>query len=93
MTTTVLVNIALWIIIPLVYIIINMYSKNQKMENIIVNQRVFIRDFLLMSRDFSRLVDKIDMTMWTSSDPELQELFEKIKSMKSVLDGYEESSK
>jgi hypothetical protein len=31
------------------------------------------------------------MTIWTSSDPELQDLFEKIKSMKSILDGYEEN--
>jgi hypothetical protein len=61
------------------------------MEDIILNQRIFVRDFLTMSRDFSRLVDKIDMTIWTSSDPELQDLFEKIKSMKSILDGYEEN--
>jgi hypothetical protein len=62
------------------------------MESIILNQRIFVRDFLTMSKEFSRLVDKIDMTIWTSSDSELQELFEKIKSMKSVLDGYDENA-
>jgi|LakMenE18May11ns_1017448.scaffolds.fasta_scaffold7346859_1 hypothetical protein len=89
--TPIVITVAIWIIIPLVYVIYNLYNKNKKMEDIILNQRIFVRDFLTMSRDFSRLVDKIDMTIWTSSDPELQDLFEKIKSMKSILDGYEEN--
>ena len=89
--TPIVITVAIWIIIQLVYVIYNLYNKNKKMEDIILNQRIFVRDFLTMSRDFSRLVDKIDMTIWTSSDPELQDLFEKIKSMKSILDGYEEN--
>lgn len=89
--TPIVITVAIWLIIPLVYVIYNLYNKNKKMEDIILKQRIFVRDFLTMSRDFSRLVDKIDMTIWTSSDPELQELFEKIKSMKSILDGYEEN--
>lgn len=89
--TPIVITVAIWIIIPLSYVIYNLYNKNKKMEDIILKQRIFVRDFLTMSRDFSRLVDKIDMTIWTSSDPELQELFEKIKSMKSILDGYEEN--
>jgi hypothetical protein len=89
----VIISISIWVIIPLAYMIYNLYSKNKKLEDIIVTQRIFIRDFLTMSKDFSELVNKIDLTIWTSSDPELQQLFEKIKSMKSVLDGYDENSK
>jgi hypothetical protein len=62
------------------------------MENIIVNQRLFVRDFLAMSKQFSEIVNKIEMTMWVNSDPEMNEMFEKIKSLKSILDQYEENA-
>ena len=84
------ITIALWVIIPLAYVIWNLYNKNKKMESIISNQRNFVKDFLQMSKSFSEITNKIEMTMWVNSDPELQELFEKIKQIKELLDSYEE---
>jgi predicted RND superfamily exporter protein len=85
-----IISISLWIIIPLFYVIFNLYNKNKKMESIISNQRNFVKDFLQMSKSFSEITNKIEMTMWVNSDPELQELFEKIKQIKELLDSYEE---
>ena len=87
--TVLVITLALWIIIPLAYVVYNLYSKNKKMENIIIYQREFVKEFLSQSKVFSELVNKIDMTMWVNSDKDLQELFEKIKQMKTVLDSYE----
>ena len=76
-----IITISLWIIIPLGYIVYNLYSKNKRMESIIIYQREFVRAFLAMSKQFSELTNKIDMTMWVQSDPELMQLFEQIKQM------------
>ena len=88
--TPLVITIALWIIIPLSYIIYNLYSKNKKMESIILYQREFVREFLAMSKQFSEMTNKIEMTMWVQSDPELMQLFDQIKQIKSILDNYEE---
>jgi hypothetical protein len=88
--TPLIITVSLWIIIPLAYIVYNLYSKNKRMESIIIYQRDFVRAFLGMSKQFSELTNKIDMTMWVQSDPELMQLFEQIKQMKSILDNYEE---
>jgi hypothetical protein len=43
-----------------------------------------------MSKQFSEMTNKIEMTMWVQSDPELMQLFDQIKQMKTILDNYEE---
>lgn len=88
--TPLVITIALWIIIPLAYIVYNLYSKNKRMESIILYQREFVREFLAMSKQFSEMTNKIEMTMWVQSDPELMQLFDQIKQMKTILDNYEE---
>jgi hypothetical protein len=61
------------------------------MESMILNQNAVIKDFMLSSKVFSDLVNKIDVTMWVQSDPELLEIFETIKQLKSTLDRYDET--
>jgi hypothetical protein len=88
--TSLVITIAIWIIIPLAYIVYNLYSKNKRMESIILYQREFVREFLGMSKQFSEMTNKIEMTMWVQSDPELMQLFDQIKQIKTILDNYEE---
>ena len=61
------------------------------MENMIISQNSLIKDFMVSSKVFSELVNKIDITMWVQSDPELLEIFETIKQLKSTLDRYDET--
>jgi hypothetical protein len=61
------------------------------MESMIISQNSLIKDFMISSKVFSDLVNKIDITMWVQSDPELLEIFETIKQLKSTLDRYDET--
>lgn len=89
--TTIVISVSLWIVTALSYVIFNLYNKNKKMESMILNQNAVIKDFMLSSKVFSDLVNKIDVTMWVQSDPELLEIFETIKQLKSTLDRYDET--
>ena len=89
--TTLVISVSLWIVTALSYVIFNLYSKNKKMENMIISQNSLIKDFMVSSKVFSELVNKIDITMWVQSDPELLEIFETIKQLKSTLDRYDET--
>lgn len=89
--TTIVISVSLWIVTALSYVIFNLYSKNKKMENMIISQNSLIKDFMVSSKVFSELVNKIDITMWVQSDPELLEIFETIKQLKSTLDRYDET--
>jgi hypothetical protein len=61
----------------------NLYRKNKRLEEIVLNQSSFVNDTLSIMDDFNALVNKIDMTMWVQSDPELLQLFETIKAVQA----------
>ena len=62
-------------------VVYNLYRKNKRLEEIVINQSGFVNDTLSLLDDFNGLVNKIDMTMWVQSDPELLQLFENIKQI------------
>ena len=64
-------------------IVYNLYRKNKRLEEIVLNQSSFVNDTLSIMDDFNALVNKIDMTMWVQSDPELLQLFETIKAVQA----------
>ena len=76
-----IISIVLWVGGLLGYIIWNLLQKNRKLEEIVINQSSFVNDTLVMLDEFNALVNKIDMTMWVQSDPELLQLFETIKQV------------
>lgn len=47
----------------------------------VVNQANFVNETVVMLDEFNGLVNKIDMTMWVQSDPDLLQLFETIKQI------------
>jgi len=75
------IAIILWAATILGAIVYNLYRKNKRLEEIVINQSGFVNDTLSLLDDFNGLVNKIDMTMWVQSDPELLQLFENIKAI------------
>jgi len=71
----------LWISSVIGYIIWNLLEKNKKLESMVVNQANFVNETVVMLDEFNGLVNKIDMTMWVQSDPDLLQLFETIKQI------------
>lgn len=78
-----IIAIVLWFVTILGAVVYNLYRKNKRLEEIVLNQSSFVNDTLSLMDDFNALVNKIDMTMWVQSDPELLQLFETIKAIQA----------
>ena len=76
-----IISIVLWVGGVVGYVIWNLLQKNRKLEEIVLTQSSFVNDTIVMLDEFNALVNKIDMTMWVQSDPELLQLFETIKQV------------
>ena len=76
-----IISISLWIGGLIGYVIWNLLKKNRKLEDIVINQSNFVNETIVLLDEFNALVNKIDMTVWVQSDPELLQLFEKIKQV------------
>lgn len=87
MDITATIAIVLWIVSVIGFVIWNLYQKNRKMEDAIVERDQYIAYIKELSGELESVVYKIDTTMWVQSDPELVSLFETIKSLSSVLKG------
>jgi len=75
------IALVLWFVTIIGAVVYNLYRKNKRLEEIVINQSSFVNDTLSLMDDFNGLVNKIDMTMWVQSDPELLSLFETIKAI------------
>lgn len=78
-----IIAIVLWFATIFGAVVYNLYRKNKRLEEIVLNQSSFVNDTLALMDDFNGLVNKIDMTMWVQSDPELLQLFETIKAIQA----------
>ena len=80
-----IIAIILWIGSLIGFIIWNLLKKNRELERIVINQSEFVNETVVMLDQFNGLVNKIDMTMWVQSDPELLQLFETIKQIQNQV--------
>ena len=76
-----IIALVLWFSTIFGAVVYNLYRKNKRLEEIVINQSTFVNDTLSLLDDFNGLVNKIDMTMWVQSDPELLQLFDTIKEI------------
>jgi len=83
-----IISISLWIGGVIAYVIWNLLRKNRKLEDIVISQSTFVNETVVMLDEFNALVNKIDMTMWVQSDPELLQLFETIKQVQKRVQDF-----
>ena len=83
-----IISISLWIGGLIGYVIWNLLKKNRKLEDIVINQSNFVNETIVLLDEFTALVNKIDMTVWVQSDPELLQLFEKIKQVQKRVQDF-----
>jgi hypothetical protein len=86
--TTIIISVSIWIASILGWILFNLYNKNKKLENMVINQSDFISNMKANIRQFDELANKIDAQIWVQSDPEFLALFEKVKEIQSSLQTY-----
>lgn len=86
--TTIIISVAIWAVSVISWIIFNLFNKNKKLENMVINQADFINGMRSNIKQFDELANKIDSQIWVQSDPEFLALFEKIKEMQSMVQNY-----
>lgn len=91
MSTITIAAIVLWTVTIIGYVIYNLYTKNKKLEQMVVSQQVYINDFLSMARSIDKAAEQIDSKIWVQSDPEFLQLMETIKEIQSSIKQYTES--
>ena len=89
MFTTIMV--ILWPVTIFCYVIYNLYNKNRKLENLVIKQSRFIDSMLTTIKEVDKAVEKIDMTIWVQSDPELLSLFDSVKQIQSQIKDFIEN--
>lgn len=85
---TIVISVSIWVLSVVGYIIWNLFSKNKKLENIVINQQVFIDDIKGCMKEINVAANQIDSKIWVQSDPEFLELMENVKQMQGRINEF-----
>ena len=80
--------LVVWLVSVIVYIIVNLFKKNAKLEKIVIAQTTYISNMSALFKKFTELSNKIDSKVWIQSDPEFLELFSNIKEIQTESENY-----
>lgn len=79
----VLLTVFICLFLVVSYIVYNLYSKNVKLEQAIINQNNYILEMDKLHKEFIDLSKQIDSKIWVQSDPELMGIFDVIKRVEA----------
>jgi len=85
---TTIIAISLWVLTVIGWIIFNLYTKNRKLEQMVVNQQLFIDGIKSCMREINTCANQIDSKLWVQSDPEFLSLMENVKQMQSSINDF-----
>lgn len=80
--------LVLWIATLIGYVVWNLYNKNRKLENMVVNQQLFIDGVKDCMREINVAANQIDSKIWVQSDPEFLALMENVKAMQTRINEF-----
>lgn len=80
--------LVLWIVTLIGYVVWNLYNKNRKLENMVVNQQLFIDGVKDCMREINVAANQIDSKIWVQSDPEFLALMENVKAMQTRINEF-----
>lgn len=82
------ITTSLWILTVLGWVIYNLYQKNVKLENMVINQANFIASLRALIKESERAVKTLDDKIWLESDKELQEVYHNLKAVQEGLNQF-----
>lgn len=85
---TTIIAISLWIATIVGWIIFNLYTKNRKLEQIVINQQLFIDGIKGSMKEINACANLIDSKLWVQSDPEFLGLMENVKQMQETINNF-----
>ena len=85
---TTIIAVSLWIATVIGWIIFNLYTKNRKLEQMVVNQQSFIDGVKNCMKEINTCANQIDSKLWVQSDPEFLSLMENVKQMQGSINNF-----
>ncbi len=83
-----LIMLFVWVVTIVGWVIYNLYQKNIKLENTVINQGVFIAGVQNLITQSDKALKDLDDKIWMESDKELQTVFESLKTIQSALNTF-----
>lgn len=83
-----IIAIIVWVVSLIGYVIWNLFNKNKKLEQIVINQQVFIDDIKSCMKEINAAANQIDSKLWVQSDPEFLSLMENVKQMQGRINEF-----
>lgn len=82
------IMLVLWLVTIPSWIIYNLYNKNTKLENVVINQATFIAGIQTLILQSDKALKDLDDKIWMESDRELQTVFESLKTIQLALNTF-----
>ena len=83
-----LVMLAIWVLTVVGWVIFNLYRKNIKLENTVINQVNFINGVQSLIGESDKALKDLDDKIWLESDKELQIVFHNLKAIQEALNQF-----
>lgn len=83
-----IISIVLWVVTIVGYVVWNLYNKNKKLEQMVINQQAFIDGIKGCMKVVNETANLIDSKLWVQSDPEFLSLMENVKQMQSKINEF-----
>jgi hypothetical protein len=77
-----------WVATVIGWVIFNLYRKNVKLENTVINQATFINNLQVLIGESDKALKALDDKIWLESDKELQTVFQNLKSIQEALNQF-----
>jgi hypothetical protein len=88
MTVGTILNLALWVITVVGYIIFNLYQKNVKLEETVEKQQILLENIKLISQESDKRLKEMDKRGIFASDDEVGSFFKTIQAIQEMLNEF-----
>jgi hypothetical protein len=82
------ISIILWIVTVIGYVLFNLYQKNVKLENMVINQANLINGLSGIIGESDKVIKELDTKIWTEGDKELAAVFQNLRTIQEALNQY-----
>lgn len=90
---SIVLNITLWVLTILGFVIYNLYSKNIKLEKMIVNQNQTLSEISSVIDQSDKIIHDLDKLGAFKSDDEIGFFFKTVKEIQDLLNQYSTTRK
>jgi hypothetical protein len=83
-----IISLTLWVVTVIGWVVYNLYQKNIRLEQTVINQATFIAGLQSMIYESDKALKHLDDKIWMESDAELQTVFQNLKAVQEGLNQF-----